>query len=128
MVDSEQRLPLVCAAALKHTQVVELLLPATQRLEGVEWSVEGVVAHAQELLQAARAGQAGSSAPVEVSDEAREQAAAAKREGDKAFVAQQWKVGGRWAVPPGAGGGELEVDVSRLLACPLLCLLLCLLL
>ena len=70
VVDAEQRLPLVCAAALQHTQVVALLLPATQPLEGVEWSVEGVVAHAQELLQAARAGQAGSSAPVQVSDEA----------------------------------------------------------
>jgi hypothetical protein len=57
VVDEEQRLPLVCAAALKHTRVVELLLPVTSRLEGVgEWSVEGLVAHAEEQLAKAREG------------------------------------------------------------------------
>jgi hypothetical protein len=57
VADEEQRLPLVCAAALKHRRVVALLLPATSRLEGVaDWSVDGLLAHAEEQLAKARAG------------------------------------------------------------------------
>ena len=106
-IDEGGLAPLVIAAVKEHGQLVDLLLPLTDKssvgLEVVEWSSEGVIqaartkydiskppARMEQSLSSGGQGSVGSFSPPEPEEPSAELAAEFKRKGDEAFVKQDF--------------------------------------